>query len=105
LGKVRKAIDMVTQRSLRCSRDEDCVHVDTNTECQGTCGAYVNHMRRPFVARAVRYLDHKICSTYQDDGCSYATPGCLQGVPACVAGRCTHAAPAATDPAGNAASR
>jgi hypothetical protein len=104
-NKVRKALEMVTQRSLRCSRDEDCSHVDTTTECEGTCGVFVNDMRRSFVARAVRYLDHKVCSTYKDDGCPYATPGCLQGVPACIAGRCTYAPPTSSNAAGKAAAR
>lgn len=89
LEKSRKAIRMVSDRSRRCFRDADCVHVDTSTECEGTCGTFVNRMRRSFVARANRYLDHKICSAYQDDGCPYATPGCLQLEPACVEGLCT----------------
>lgn len=103
LHKVQKAIRMVTARSQRCFRDTDCTHVGTSTECLGTCGVFVNQRRRSFVARAVRYLDHKVCSTYRDDGCPYATPRCLHAVPACVEGQCVGVPPDTTE--GSASSR
>jgi hypothetical protein len=96
---------MVSQRSLRCFRDEDCAHVDTSTECEGTCGTFVNGMRRQFVGRAVRYLDHKVCSLYQDDDCPYAGPRCVPLVPACVEGRCTGVPADSTETSENSAPR
>jgi len=49
------------------------------------------------VTRAVHYLDRKICSDYQDDGCDYATPRCATQDVACVEGKCTKVTPAAPE--------
>lgn len=88
-----RAIHKIVDRSRRCTRDEDCRRIDTNTECRGTCGAFVNRMRAPLIARAVRYIDHKVCSMYQDDDCPYATPRCVAQAAACVEGLCTGRTP------------
>lgn len=93
MEKSQELIRKMVDRSRRCVRDEDCRRVDTNTECFGTCGAFVNKKRASLVGRAMRYIDHKVCSTYQDDGCPYATPGCLFQQPACVGGVCTGVSP------------
>jgi hypothetical protein len=99
LAKVNKAIRMISDLSRRCARDEDCRAVPTSTECEGTCGTSVSRLRAPFVTRAVQYLDRKICSDYQDDGCPYAAPRCATQDVACVEGKGTKvpAAPAATN--------
>jgi len=97
LEKVTRAIEMISDLSRRCSRDADCRAVATSTECQGTCGTSVNRLRAPFVTRAVQYLDRKICSDYQDDGCDYATPRCATQDVACVEGKCTKVTPAAPE--------
>jgi hypothetical protein len=101
LTKVNKAIHLISDLSRRCSRDEDCRAVATSTECEGTCGVAVNRLRAPFVSRAVQYLDRKICSDYQDDGCSYAAVRCATQDVACIEGKCTKVTPAAPEPAGN----
>lgn len=86
--KVSRLIQAAVERANRCDADRDCVRVSTDTECGGTCGAYVNRERAKHFEKAVDWFDAKICSDYQKDGCPFATPGCLATVPRCVNHRC-----------------
>jgi hypothetical protein len=93
LEKIDKMLGKMLRRTRRCLRDEDCRRIETNTECRGTCGVFVNRLHAPLIGRAVRYLDHKVCSLYQDDGCPYAEPQCEAQEAVCVEGFCTGRGP------------
>lgn len=86
--KVTKYIEHWTQAANRCFADEQCVRLNTSTECRGTCGAWVNRLFAPSLKRAIHALDRRVCSTYIEDGCPFATPGCLLEVGRCVENRC-----------------
>ena len=86
--KVSKLIRAAVERTNGCDEDRDCVLVNTDTECGGTCGEYVNRDLAKHFMKAVAWFDRKVCSEYQDDGCPFATPGCLVTVGRCVDHRC-----------------
>ncbi len=88
VNKIVKRTKTLVRKANRCRSAGQCVHVNTDTECMGTCGAWI---RRRHVKRFNAILDHadkRICGTYQTDGCPYATPGCIAERPACIRGRC-----------------
>ena len=91
LFKVQKRIHRWVKRKSRCETADDCVRVDTSTDCQGTCGAFVNRAKLDKVAAKIAHADEKFCDGYTSDGCPYATPSCAAQEPACVEGRCTGA--------------
>lgn len=86
--QVTHRINRLVRRGSPCQTDRQCVHIDTTTECVGTCGAWVNRRRAPFVEQAIERLDEQICSTYQEDGCPFMTPGCRLERGKCIEGRC-----------------
>lgn len=89
--RARKAhykIKRVVRRASRCETDDHCVHVSTDTDCQGSCGAFVNRMYAEPVTRIIDRIDKRICDGYQEAGCPYATPGCIQQTGVCRRGRC-----------------
>ena len=79
-------IDRAVMLAARCTRDQQCVRVETWTDCQGTCGAWVNQRYAPLVRRVVRYADERICNAY--DGCPFAAPRCVAERGVCSDGRC-----------------
>ena len=81
-------IDRLVARGARCREHDDCVQVQTTTRCRGTCGEVVNRRAARKIERAIARLDRKVCDTYQEDGCPFATPSCAPVVPACVENRC-----------------
>ncbi len=86
--RVTHRINQLVRRASRCHQSRECVRIDTTTECVGTCGAWVNQRYAEVVKRAIDQLDEKICSTYQEDGCPFATPACQLERGACVRGQC-----------------
>lgn len=93
LALSQRRINRVVEKAGVCRADEDCVRVDTSTQCQGTCGAYVNRMFARRVQRFIDQVDERHCTGYQEAGCPFATPDCQETVGACVGGACV-AAPA-----------
>jgi hypothetical protein len=91
LAKVHKRVKKWVKRKNRCETADDCVHIDTSTDCRGTCGAFVNQTKREKVAAKIARADKKFCDGYIGDGCPYATPSCAYQEPVCVDGRCTGA--------------
>jgi len=94
--KVSRYIERWVKRASSCRADDECVRIDTGTQCGGTCGAWVNKRHVPRLERRIEHLDHKVCDDYRADGCPYATPGCIQEVPVCMEGRCVGLAPPLT---------
>lgn len=92
VNKMLRKTERLVRRMSLCEADAQCVHADTTTACQGTCGAWINRMYRTPFARRLARLDKRICGTYQADGCPYATPGCLAETGVCGDGRCTGSA-------------
>jgi len=86
--KAHHKIKRVVRRASRCEADDQCVHVETSTECMGTCGAWVHRMYAEPVTRIVGRIDHRICEGYQEAGCPYSTPGCVERKGLCRRGRC-----------------
>lgn len=89
--RVRKSqykIKRLVKRASRCEADDQCVQISTDTECQGSCGAWVNRMYAEPATRAIHRIDARICDGFQEDGCPYATPGCLATEGVCRHGRC-----------------
>lgn len=87
--KISRVIEKLVHVSSYCRADSDCTHIETSTGCGGTCGAFVNKYRADRVEHAIGRLDRAICSSYQEDGCPFATPSCLPLAPACREHRCT----------------
>jgi len=82
-------VNRIVDRASRCRSDDQCVRVATSTQCGGTCGAWVNRRVAPFVERAMKYVDRKVCAPFRAQDCPYATPGCLAERGVCAAGRCS----------------
>ena len=87
--KVTYAIAELVEKGSYCRMDRDCVQIATSTECVGTCGAFVNKKYARSIQRNIWRLNRKVCGSYQEDGCPFATPACLATEPACVKNRCT----------------
>ena len=81
-------IEDLVKRASRCEAHRECALANTSTECQGTCGAWVNRRYRHRVGKIVRRLDERICSTYLEDGCPRAIPLCMFQRGLCVDGHC-----------------
>ena len=88
IRKVNHKIERLIHRASRCRADQDCVHIETTTQCGGTCGAFINGKYEEKVGRRIRRFDHKICDGFVEDGCPFATPGCQAVRGVCVEGRC-----------------
>ena len=89
--RVRKVTDWIgrkVERASRCEDSAECVRVDTSTECLGTCGAWVNRSFERYVRKAIRLINHRVCATYLEDGCPFATTACVFERGACVKRRC-----------------
>jgi hypothetical protein len=93
LRKSQHKIKRTVKRASRCEADDHCVHVSTDTLCQGACGAWVNRMHAKPVTRIIDRIDSRICDGYQEDGCPYAIPGCLETKGVCRRGKCRGVAP------------
>lgn len=88
LAKMLRKTERLVRRTNRCESDEQCMRVDTSTGCQGACGEWISRMYVVPFDRRLDRIDRRVCGTYQDDGCPYATPGCIADRGACVRGRC-----------------
>lgn len=100
LSMSQRRIHHVVDKTNACTEDAQCVLVDTNTQCMGACGEYVNARFARRVQNFIDYVDERFCTGYQEDGCPYATPACQQTVGVCRAGECVGVpAPAAIQPA------
>ncbi len=86
--KASRAVSYLVERANKCRVDSDCAFISTDTQCGGTCGAYVNEDLAAHVRRAIDWVDRKVCDGYVEDGCPFATPGCLATVGRCVEERC-----------------
>ncbi len=86
--RVAKTIDRWVRRASECEVASDCTQIGTSTGCGGTCGAYVNEKFFDPLSKKIRWLDERVCSTYQEDGCPFATPACLPTRAACIENRC-----------------
>ncbi len=93
-----RRINRVIEKTRPCRADQECVRVETSTDCQGDCGAYVNAKYARRVQSFIDHVDERYCSTYQEDGCPYATPDCQLTVGACVRGLCTGVPPTEPNP-------
>jgi len=89
VNKVRRFIENLVSHTNKCEQASDCVQIGTSTQCQGTCGEFVNKEYARRVSARIDWVDEEVCSTYQQDGCPFATPACLAVRPACVHNRCT----------------
>lgn len=86
--KIGQKVEKLVHRASRCEADGDCAHIDTSTQCGGTCGAFVNARYEKKVSQLIDRLDARICDGFREDGCPYATPACQAVRGACVEGRC-----------------
>jgi hypothetical protein len=86
--EITRRIDHLVLRASRCDSHDECVQISTSTECRGTCGAWVNEHHAPRVRKHIDRLNRRICGTYLEDGCPFATPGCMHERGLCVDGRC-----------------
>jgi hypothetical protein len=84
----QQKIKRLVRRANRCDADDQCVRVDTSTQCQGSCGAWVNGLYEVPVKRIINRVDERICEGYQEAGCPYATPACLAQHGVCRRGHC-----------------
>ncbi len=76
-----------------CTDDAQCVEASTSTQCRGACPSAVLEVHAEAYESLRASLDERVCATYRDDGCAYATPRCMNGAPACVEGRCEWSGP------------
>jgi hypothetical protein len=88
LKEVTSRIDQLVKRASRCESHRECVRADTSTECQATCGAWINRRYQHRVEKMIDRLDERICSEYQEDGCPRAIPICAFERGLCVDGQC-----------------
>ena len=88
--KIANAVNHLLERGSRCHVDSDCVRINFSTECGiPTCGTFfVNRRRAPYIERRIRLLDHRICSTYREDGCQLLAGICPPRTGACIENRC-----------------
>ncbi|WP_437717190.1 hypothetical protein WMF45_12695 [Sorangium sp. So ce448] len=84
-------VERVRAAYQACASDNDCVMVDTSTECGGTCGEVVNRAGVHQMRRLIVHLDATVCREHRRMGCPYGTPACLASRPVCAAGACTFA--------------
>lgn len=89
LRQSQRRMQRAIEKASVCRVDDECVHIDTSTGCQGSCGEYVNRRWARRVQNFINHLDARYCSGYQEAGCPYATPRCMATVGACVRGMCT----------------
>lgn len=88
VDEVTRRIGHIVKRASECRHHRECVQIQTSTRCMGTCGAWVNAHHEHRVERIISRIDRRICRSFQEDGCPFATPGCLFERGACVDGRC-----------------
>jgi len=84
-----RKIDRVVEKTRPCRADDDCVRIDTSTECRGTCGAWINSMYAVRVANFIDHIDERYCDGYREDGCPFTTPRCANQSGKCIQGLCT----------------
>jgi hypothetical protein len=90
---VMRRVARLVGRASRCSRDDECLRVETGTRCAGTCGAWVHRRHAGRVRSFVDHLDQRHCGAYREAGCPFATPRCAAEVGRCLQGRCVPRAP------------
>lgn len=78
----------VREANLACAVDAECALAFTGTQCRGACQVSVNAAGAPLLEGAVKEADAQFCSSYQSDGCPFATPKCALGEAFCNAGAC-----------------
>jgi hypothetical protein len=71
-----------------CTRDEECVTVQADHGCQGSCGFAVNGAKQAPFEQDLADIDAQYCASYIEDGCAYATPDCAINYPVCDQGTC-----------------
>lgn len=85
------AINVAVAAAQTCTADNQCVIVQTGTQCGGTCGAAVNSAAKDAVTVVVQWVDKNICQANDyPKQCGYATPGCIAPNPGCKAGICVY---------------
>ena len=88
---VNGAIDAAVAAAKACTKDKQCVIVQTSTACQGTCGVAVNKDDKSGVKDVVEWVSENICEENDFASmCGYATPSCLAPNPGCEAGACVY---------------
>jgi len=78
----------VRDANLTCTADADCALVFTATACRGACQVAVSASGAAALEAAVKSADGEYCSSFQADGCPFATPKCALGEAWCNAGSC-----------------
>ena len=101
IGEAKNALykQVISDGAKACSVKGDCVMLNTNTACTGTCGTAVHKDTADVLKALVSsfYLD--VCQVFDAAGkCGYSTPSCTQPDPTCEAGVCVYAP---TKPVGN----
>jgi hypothetical protein len=84
-----RKIARVVEKTRPCRADSECKRIDTSTECQGTCGAWVNTRYAERVQHFIEHVDERYCDGYQAAGCPYSTPRCVNEQGKCIRGGCT----------------
>ncbi|XXX80747.1 hypothetical protein WMF30_18490 [Sorangium sp. So ce134] len=84
-------VERVRAAYRACATDNDCVMVDTSTDCGGTCGEVINRAGVQQMRRVISHLNATVCREHRRMGCPYGTPACLASRPVCARGACTFA--------------
>lgn len=92
---VQSRIQALVQQTNACTNTSDCVHVDSETRCSGTCGEIINGANKAAFATGLGKIDAEECgdssfSSFQAS-CGSASPSCAAPTPACANGRCWQA--------------
>lgn len=80
--------EAVTAAAAGCSADADCVRVARGTGCRGGCPTAILARYEDAYETLRSSIDARVCATYRDDACPYATPRCASGEARCVEGTC-----------------
>ncbi|XXT14955.1 hypothetical protein WME94_32375 [Sorangium sp. So ce429] len=90
-------VERVRAAYRACVTDNDCVMVDTSTDCGGTCGEVIHRAGVQQMRRVITHLNATVCRENRRMDCPYSTPACLSSRAVCAGGACT-SEPAATLP-------
>ena len=85
---VNQVTDGMAFAAKGCTADIECVLANKSTGCQGACPGVVAKEYADAYESFRASIDQRVCSTYRDDGCPYATPRCVNASPKCVDGAC-----------------
>ncbi|XYH93633.1 hypothetical protein ACMHYB_38075 [Sorangium sp. So ce1128] len=84
-------VERVRAAYQACATDNDCVMVDTSTDCGGTCGEVINRAGVQQMRRVISHLNATVCRELRRMDCPFGSPACLATRPVCAGGACTFA--------------